>query len=70
MQSPLQSLLETCISVAIGFLVALATQVLVFPAFGLTVSLGENLLIGTIFTVISVIRSYAVRRLFNYLHRS
>jgi hypothetical protein len=38
---------------------------LVFPLFGLTISLGENFGIAGIFTMISLFRSYAVRRLFN-----
>jgi len=36
----------------------------VFPLFGLRPSLGENLTLGGVFTVISLIRGYALRRLF------
>jgi hypothetical protein len=41
------------------------TQMIVFPLFGLHASLGENLLIGGLFTCISLARSYVLRRLFN-----
>jgi hypothetical protein len=58
------SLVEAIANVAVGFLVALLTQVIVFPLFGLNVSLGENFAIGCIFTVVSIGRSYALRRLF------
>jgi len=68
-QTRLGSLVEAIINVSIGFVVALITQWLVFPLFGLQVSLGENLLIGSIFTAVSVVRSYAVRRFFNWLGR-
>lgn len=68
MQSRTHSLIESCVNVAIGYSVALASQILVFPLFGLHVSLSANLQIGAIFTVISIARSYAVRRLFNWLH--
>lgn len=68
MQSRLQSLLESCANVAIGYTVALLTQLVVFPLFRMEVSLGSNLAIGGIFTLVSLIRSYAIRRLFNYLH--
>ena len=68
-QTRLGSLVEAIINVSIGFVVALITQWLVFPLFGLQVSLGENLLIGGIFTAVSVVRSYAVRRFFNWLGR-
>lgn len=65
MQSKKMSLLETCASTAIGYAVAILAQVLVFPLFGLTVSLSQNLAIGAVFTVVSIARGYCVRRLFN-----
>lgn len=68
MQTRWQSFIESCINVAIGYGVALASQILVFPLFGIHVPLSSNLAIGAIFTVISIGRSYAVRRLFNHLH--
>ena len=40
------------------------TQLLVFPMFGLAATLGQNLAIGTIFTMISLARSYVLRRAF------
>jgi hypothetical protein len=63
-QSRLMSLVEAVANVAVGFGVAVATQIAVFPLFGLTVSLGDNLAIGGIFTGISLIRAYLLRRLF------
>ena len=35
-----------------------------FPWFGLHPSLGENLALGGVFTAISLMRGYALRRLF------
>ncbi len=70
MQTRLQSLAESIINVAIGYAVALAGQLAVFPLFGIAIDLASNLAIGAIFTGISIARSYAVRRLFNYLHRA
>ena len=68
MQSRLASLIESLANVAIGYSVALATQLTVFPLFGLEVRLDQNLAIGAIFTVVSIVRSYAVRRAFNWWH--
>jgi hypothetical protein len=62
------SFLETTLSTAIGFAVALATQILVFPLFGFSPSISENLLITVIFTVVSVARGFLLRRLFEALH--
>jgi len=68
MQTRTQSLIESAINVAIWYGVALAAQIAVFPMFGIRIQMRDNLLIGAIFTVVSIVRSYAVRRLFNYLH--
>ena len=44
--------------------VAVVTQLLVFPTFGLATTLGQNLAIGAIFTTVSLARSYVLRRAF------
>lgn len=64
-QSKLESLIETCINTAIGYLVALLSQILVFPMVGIHVPFSTNLVIGAWFTVISVARGYIIRRWFN-----
>lgn len=65
MQPRLHSLVESIANVAIGYGVAILGQIIVFPLFGMQVRLADNLKIGGIFTVISIGRSYCVRRLFN-----
>ncbi len=67
-QTHAQSFIESCINVAIGFGVSLASQIAVFPAFGIHIPISSNLTIGAIFTVISIARSYCVRRVFNRIH--
>ena len=66
-QSRLMSLVESLANVLVGYVVAVATQMLVFPLFGLAVTVTENLLIGLIFTAVSIMRSYALRRGFEAL---
>jgi hypothetical protein len=68
-QSRTMSLVEAIANVAVGFLLALLTQIAIFPMFGLVVSVGENVLIGGIFTAVSIMRSYALRRLFEAVRR-
>ena len=63
-QSRTMSLLEAVTNVVVGFLLALLTQVTIFPMFGLVVSVADNLVIGSIFTAVSIVRSFALRRLF------
>ena len=67
MQSGWMSLVESVTNIVVGYCLAVLTQVLVFPMFGLSVSLSENLGIGAVFTAISLIRSFALRRIFNGL---
>ncbi|WP_411572586.1 DUF7220 family protein [Thalassobacter stenotrophicus] len=64
MQSRRQSLIEAITNVVVGYALAVLTQIMVFPWFGLQVSLGDNLAIGAMFVIISLLRSYALRRLF------
>jgi hypothetical protein len=63
-QSRLMSVVEAVANVGVGFLVALLMQFIVFPMFGLEVSLSENLAIGALFTIASIARSYVLRRVF------
>ena len=42
-------------------------QILLFPVFGLTVTLGQNLVIGLVFTAVSIVRSYLLRGMFERL---
>ena len=64
MQKRMHSLIESIVNVAIGYGVAVLSQIAIFPFFGIRVSISDNLLIGAWFTVISILRSYAVRRWF------
>ena len=66
-QSRVMSLAESLANVIVGFGVAVVTQLLVFPLFGLHTTLAENLTISAIFTVMSIGRSYWLRRLFEGL---
>jgi hypothetical protein len=61
------SLIESIANVAIGYGIAVTAQALIFPLFGIHVGLADNLRIGATFTVISILRSYALRRLFEAL---
>lgn len=67
-QSRLMSMLEICLNTAIGFVIAIATQILVFPLFGYSPPLSTNLQIGLIFTVVSIVRGFCLRRLFEFFH--
>lgn len=63
-QSRTMSLVESFANVAVGYGIAVAAQILVFPLFGLSTTLAENMAMGAIFTVVSILRSFTLRRLF------
>ena len=63
-QSRLMSLVEAVANVIVGYGVAVVTQILIFPIFGLHTTLAQNLKMGAIFTVVSIARSFALRRVF------
>lgn len=62
------SWVESCMNIAVGYGVALATQLIVFPLMNIHIPLHDNLVIGAIFTVVSLVRSYLLRRLFNHMN--
>ena len=63
-QSRLMSLVEAVANVLVGYGVAVITQILIFPIFGLHTTLAQNLKMGAIFTIVSITRSFALRRVF------
>lgn len=68
-QSRRMSIIEAITNVAVGYALAVVTQILMFPWFGLHASFGDSLALGLVFTGISLIRGYALRRLFTHLDR-
>ena len=63
-QSRHMSLVESVANVAVGYGIAVLTQILIFPVFGLHTTLAQNLQVGGIFTGVSILRSFLFRRVF------
>ena len=61
------SAVESAVNVLIGYGAAVGAQIVVFPWFNYSPPLRDNLLIGLVFTVVSLARSYLLRRAFNWL---
>lgn len=71
MQTKMGSLIEACANVLIGFLINWTANMLILPLFGFHVTGSQAFNIGLFFTVISITRSYVLRRWFNsMLHRA
>lgn len=59
------SAVEATVNVVIGYIVSVVANIMVLPLFGYNVTVFDSFAIGAAFTVISLVRSYSVRRFFN-----
>jgi len=66
-QSRAMSFVEATTNVVVGYGVAVITQLLLFPTLGLHLAMQENVAIAAAFTIVSLVRSYTLRRLFEWL---
>ena len=67
MQLKKHSLFEAITNIVVGYTINLLANFVIFPLWGWTISLKQNIEIGVIYTVISLIRSYCLRRTFTHL---
>ena len=68
-QSRAMSFVEAATNVIVGYVLAILTQLAVFPLFGLAAALSEHLAIGLVFVGVSLARGYVLRRIFEHLGR-
>jgi len=61
------SAVEASLNVLIGYLVSVLANILILPLFGYDVTIADSFAIGLAFTAVSLVRSYALRRWFNWL---
>jgi len=66
MQLKIHSFLESIVNVLVGYWVAVGSQIIIFRIFNIHVSLKQNIYMGLFFTIVSIVRSYLLRRVFNY----
>jgi hypothetical protein len=69
-QTRLMSLVESVTNVCVGFVLAVLTQLIALPWLGAHLSMTENLTLAGLFTIVSIARSYTLRRLFEWLRPS
>lgn len=67
-QSRLMSLIESTVNILVGFGISLGAQIVFLPLLGVSISFSQNFLFACIMTVISIARSFILRRLFEALH--
>lgn len=64
-QSRLSSFIEAWMNTFIGYFINLGVQLLVYPFYGAVFTFMQNIQIGLIFMVVSILRGYCIRRWFN-----
>lgn len=68
-QSRTGSIIETIVNTAIGWLVNFCANFVVLPLFGYHITVRDNIAIGVIYTLISIVRGFVIRRVFNRFRR-
>jgi hypothetical protein len=69
MQTKKQSWAEAITNVLVGYWVNIFANFAIFPIFGWALSLRDNMTIGVFYTVVSLLRSYTLRRFYNMIHK-
>lgn len=69
-QSKKNSLIESFVNVALGLITGFLVNFIMLPLLGMHPSLGDNIIITAVFAVISIVRSYVIRRFFNWSHHA
>ena len=70
MQTKLDSLIEAVINTFIGFVIAFISQLVFFPIVGIEANLEQNFILTVLFTLVSIIRTFIIRRYFNKKSKS
>ena len=68
-QTRRMSLLESVTNVVVGYMLAIITQIVVFPLFGIVTDPKQHLAIGLAFVVVSLARGFVLRRVFEHFSR-
>jgi len=69
MQTKKQSAIEAVANIVVGYSVNIMANFAIFPLFGWDITLEQNLLMGVFYTVVSFVRSYGLRRFYNWCHK-
>ncbi|WP_063896859.1 hypothetical protein [Burkholderia ubonensis] len=64
-QTKRHSFIEAACNTAVGYAINYTANLLIFPMFGMHISPKANIVLGLIYTGISIVRGYVLRRTFN-----
>lgn len=65
MQTKKQSAFESLTNILVGLFTSFIIQLIIYPLLNIEVSVNENIIITIVFFIVSFIRGYLIRRIFN-----
>jgi hypothetical protein len=65
MQTKRQSIIESITNVIVGLITSFLIQLIIYPLLNIPVSLNQNIIITVVFFIVSFLRGYIIRRIFN-----
>ena len=69
MQTRKFSWIESLVNTSVGFIISFLIQIAIYPALHIPVKFSQNIIITTVFTIVSILRGYLVRRMFNLINK-
>jgi uncharacterized protein YacL len=67
-QSKKNSLIETITQNTVGLIISLIVQSILYPILGIPVSFKQNIIITIVFLIVSLVRGYVIRRIFDKIN--
>lgn len=67
-QTKLSSVIEVTANQVIGVILSIAATYYFFPHIGHVFTIGDSIITTAVFTVLSIVRQYGLRRMFNTLN--
>ena len=68
MQTKKQSIIESLTNIVVGLITSFLIQLVIYPILDIPVTLNQNVIITIVFFVVSFVRGYIIRRIFNNLN--
>jgi len=65
MQSRKLSIIESLTNILVGLITSFIIQLIIYPILNIPVTLNQNIIITCVFFIVSFLRGYIIRRIFN-----
>jgi len=69
MQPRKHSIIEAITNTIVGLSTSFLIQIIIYPVMNIPVTIGQNVIITIVFFVVSFLRGYVLRRIFNKINQ-